>query len=136
VAEGGESSLTTAASCSATTASTPARELPEEERESGFRDGPPESGTEGVLKRVSEASESTDALREITGVSSNDTFPIKSGSSDVMELVREMGSDKRESLPENEDVRDIGAEGGPSSSNILGRMGRKTGPVGSNLDRT
>jgi hypothetical protein len=85
---------------------------------------------------VSEASESTDALREITGVSSNDTFPIKSGSSDVMELVREMGSDKRESLPENEDVRDMGAEGGPSSSIMLGRMGRKAGPVGSNLDRT
>ena len=62
---------------------------------------------------------SLDGVREMTGVSSKETFPINSGPSDEMEAVRESGGpnrDEQESLPVNDDAREMGAEGGPSSS--------------------
>ena len=54
-----------------------------------------------------------------------------------MEPVRESGSsirDKRESLPENDEVRDMGAEGGPSSSPRLANL--NGGELGSYLEST
>ena len=76
-------------------------------------------------------------MRDMMGGSSKDTFSANSSSSAAVEAVRETDGprvDERDSLPENDDVREMGAEGGPSS--WAAEMGLKGGELGSYFEYT